>query len=138
MREVDMHSSRVRYDGAIRFTLVLLFAFGAGGCKKAFHEETVTFACRDEKLDVDPTDGTIPKAIYLCAGKTVTWNPNGHRFRVVFRKKSPFVDDKTVFDNDHPKSAGAKHAAQLIVYYYDMTIDGMLVDDPQVIGGGGH
>jgi hypothetical protein len=133
-----MNSTQVRYGGAICFALVLLFAFGAGGWQeKASHKERI-FACQDETVIVDPTDGTKPKAIYLCLGKTLTWDANGHQFRVVFRKQSPFVDGGKVFDNAHPTSAAAKAFVVLTVYEYDITVDDKKVDDPQVVGGGGH
>ncbi|MFZ0580305.1 MAG: hypothetical protein WAN72_05815 [Candidatus Acidiferrales bacterium] len=133
-----MNSTRVRYDSAIRFALVLLFTFGVGGCNKLSHEERVAFACSDETVKVDPTDGTSPKAIYLCPGNTLTWNADGHQFQVVFSKNSPFADDNKVFDNNHAKSKGAKNIPQLTVYNYAITVDGKPVDDPQVVGGGGH
>lgn len=134
-----MTSTQVRYVGAVGFALMLLFAFGASGWqKKSSHKERVIFTCKDETVTIDPTDGTSPKAIYLCAGKTLTWNANGHQFKVKFRKNSPFVGGKKLFDNNNPTSPPVIGTVALTVYEYDVNVDGKDVDDPQVIGGGGH
>lgn len=101
------------------------------------------FDCADQTVGVVPGDGTSPKAVYLCDGNTLTWIPNRHTFKVTF-KKSPFVDGQTVFQND-PQNPNAPvtskaglYTGVLVVYHYTMTIDGNPVDDPQVVGGGGH
>ena len=103
--------------------------------QKGYQEEFVQFTCQDVTVKVDPVNGTDPKAIYLCAGKTLTWDANGHEFTVIF-KKSPFVDGKKMFSNKDYKSKGAKKDAVLTVYNYQIIVDGELVEDPQVVGGG--
>jgi hypothetical protein len=134
-----MTSTQVRYGGATCFALVLLFAFGVGGWGKgASYKKRVTFTCQNEKVTIDPVKGTRPKAIYLCEGKTLTWEPDGHTFQVKFTKESPFIDGDKEFDNGKAKSKAQKHDDDLTVYEYVVTVDGHLVNDPQVIGGGGH
>jgi hypothetical protein len=96
------------------------------------------FACGDVSVDVDSTQGTIDKAVYLCKDKTLTWNANNHKFQVKFRKKSPFADGQKTFDNNNNVSKGYVGDKKLTVYEYDITVDGQPVDDPQVVGGGGH
>jgi plastocyanin len=139
-----MHSAQRRNNGATRFALVLVlvsalalplpFAFGASQ-EKGYKKEFVRFTCKDETVQVVPIDGTRPKAIYLCAGNTVTWDANGHEFIVIF-KKSPFVDGKKMFNNKDNKSKAAKKETVLTVYNYQIIVDGQLVEDPQVVGGG--
>lgn len=133
-----MHSIPVRCGAASRFALVLLLMFGASGCKEMkIGKKTVAFACGDQTVDVNTTDGAKPQAVYVCEGDAVTWNSNGHTFFVEFKKDSPFADDGKKFDNGHAKSAKTKHHVQLTVYEYRITVDTTNVFDPQVIGGGG-
>ncbi len=133
-----MRSFPVRRGATKWFTLLVLLVFGASGCKEIFKgKRTVTFTCGDQTVSVDPTDGTYPKAVYLCAGDTLTWSANQHNFQIEFKKKSPFTDGAKKFDNSHAKSAPTKQDSKLTVYEYEITVDGKLVDDPQVIGGGG-
>ena len=132
-----MYSSQVRYDGAIRFGLVLLFVFGTSGCKEQLHKKTFTFTCGDQTVDVDPIVGVKPTAVYVCDDDTVAWNSHGHDFKVEFKKDSPFSNDEKFFHNKHSKSVGAKSLKELTVFEYKITVDGKEFD-PQVIGGGGH
>lgn len=123
---------------ASRFGLVLLLAAITCGCQQQVkNAKTKTFTCGDQQVSVDPTDGTIPKAVYVCEGDTVTWEPNNHQFEVAFKKGSPFVDGGTQFDNGKKKSAKTKHHDKITVYEYDITVDGKPVNDPQVVAGGG-
>jgi len=136
-----MHSAQRRNNGATRFALVLVlvsalpFAFGASQ-EKGYKKEFVRFTCKDETVKVVPIDGTHPKAIYLCADNTLTWDANGHEFTVIFIKNSPFVDGKKLFNNKDYKSKAAKPDKVLTVYNYHIIVDGELIDDPQVVGGG--
>jgi hypothetical protein len=138
-----MHLSPVGY-GTISFALVsglflvLPLTLGAGQDKEEHKKEYARFTCKDETVQVVPGEGTNPKAVYLCAGYTITWASNNHTFLVVFKKKSPFVDNRKIFDEHHNKSAAAKTDVVLTVYNYDMVVDNQPVDDPQVVGGGGH
>ena len=136
-----MHSAQKRNNGATRFAVVLVlvsalpFAFGASQ-EKGYKKEFARFTCKDETVKVVPKDGTNPKAIYLCGGHTMTWDANGHEFTVIF-KKSPFVGGKKLFNNKDNKSNPAIQDTVLTVYNYQIIVDGELVDDPQVVGGGG-
>jgi hypothetical protein len=143
-----MHSFRVRHDRAIGFVTVfgllllsslgLLLKLGTAQEVKIKTPEYVQFRCADQTVKVDPKDGTNPKAVYLCPGNTLTWDANHHTFVVAFQKKSPFTDGQMVFDNDHYQSAPAVNDTVLTVYSYAMIVDRKPVDDPQVVGGGGH
>jgi len=143
-----MHSFRVRHGRAMGFVTVfgsflllslgLLFKFVTTQEVKTKTPEYVQFRCIDQRVNVDPQDGTKPKAIYLCAGNRLIWDANHHKFVVVFQKKSPFTDGQMVFDNDHNQSAPAVNDTDLTVYNYIISVDGKTVDDPQVVGGGGH
>jgi hypothetical protein len=137
MREVEMTSTQVRYVGGICFVLVLLLAFEVTGCQKKREPKAVTLPCSKETV-IDTSKGTRPKAIYLCEGDTLTWKPDGHTFKVEFTKESPFVDGDKEFHNGKETSSAKKHDDVLTVYEYVVTVDGHLVNDPQVIGGGGH
>ena len=143
-----MHSFRVRHDRAIRFvtmlglflllSLTLLLKFGAAQEVTTKTPQYVQFKCANQTVKVDPTNGTNPKAVYLCPGSTLTWDANHHKFVVAFQKKSPFTDGQMVFDNDHYQSAPAVNDTVLTVYNYIIIVDGKTVDDPQVVGGGGN
>jgi len=137
-----MTSTQVRYVGGICFVLVLLLAFEVTGCQKKREPKAVTLDCGNQTLAIDPTDGTAPpkKAIYVCPGDIITWDPGSkpYQFKVHFTKKSPFIGGGKDFDNSNPKSQPVKGDINLTVYEYDVIVDGKKVDDPQVIGGGGH
>ena len=143
-----MHSFHVRHGRSICFasvfgSLLLLslglpLKFGAAQEQKTTTPEYIRFACKNETVKVDPRDGTKPKAVYLCPGTTLTWDASGHKFVVAFQKKSPFRDGQMVFDNSNYQSGPATGTRDLTVYSYIMIVDGKTVDDPQVVGGGGH
>jgi hypothetical protein len=142
-----MRSIPVRWGVASRFGVVLLVIVGVFGCKKEKEDEEHRnyrrFACGNQAIDVDPAQGAKPQAVYVCGGNTVTWNPNGHKFLVEFRKDSPFEDGRKQFDNEHPGPDKAKTVQQLTVYEYRITVDTdaptpHVFEDPQVIDGGGN
>ena len=131
-----MHTVAVRCGAAVRFGLVLLLMLGANGCAKQprVAKKTKSVPC-DTTVNVDPTVGAQPPAVYLCEDDTLTWNSNGNQFVVQFKNASPFESGGTTFDNNNP-SGQAKHAYQkLTVYEYKITVNGHPFD-PQVVGGG--
>jgi hypothetical protein len=140
-----MYFSRIKHDRFTRFALgsglflALPFLFGAAQEQKSYvQQEFVRFACQNVTVNVDPKFGTDPKAVYLCAGNTLTWVANSHKFIVIFRKNSPFINNQKVFDNNNYQSKPAKNDVVLTVYNYDIIVDGEPIEDPQVVGGGGH
>jgi hypothetical protein len=142
-----MLSSHFRYGVVIRFVLASFFFLGVSGCRRELSPQvkrTVTFDCGNQTVGVVTGLGTDPKAVYLCGGDTLTWIPNGQKFTVTFKKENPFTGAPQVFTNnpanpDAPvTSPPAKYTGSLVVYHYEMTINGVVVDDPQVVGGGGH
>ena len=142
-----MHLSRARYGLTIPYILTIALCLAACGCshKDFGHGKGKdSFVCGDQTVGVVPGDGTSPKDVYLCKGDTLTWEPNGHTFVVTFPKKYPFEGNPMTFQNDpqHPNnpvvSPPAIYAGSLVVYHYDITIDGKPVIDPQLVGGGGH
>jgi hypothetical protein len=148
MTEVQMHLSRLRYGLALSciLTFTLWLAACTDGQKRpsVAGKGTVYFACGDQTVGVVPVDGTSPKDVYLCQGDTLTWQPNGHTFVVTFPKKYPFQGSPKTFQNDPQNknnpvvSPAAAYTGSLVVYHYDIVVDGVKVDDPQVVGGGGH
>ena len=131
------HDRSMRIAGVVGLLAIWPMKFGAAQVTQST-QEYVQFACQNLTVKVVPTTGTDPKAVYLCGGNTLTWDANGHTFIVVFRKASPFEGDQKVFDNTNYKSKPAKHTTALTVYNYDIVVDGQPIDDPQVVGGGGH
>lgn len=143
-----MPSRRLRSSLTILgLTMVLYVAACAGGGQKGpgvTGKGKDSFVCGDQTVGVVPNDGTSPKDVYLCKGDTLTWVPNGHSFVVTFPKKYPFEGAPTTFQNDphNPNapvtSPPAIFTGWLVVYHYDITVDGVQASDPQVVGGGGH
>lgn len=144
-----MHNSRLRCCLALSYVLTFMWCLAA--CQsgptvtpKATGKGQDSFTCGDKSVYVVPVDGTAPKDVYLCQGDTLTWMPNNHTFTVTFPKKYPFVGNPMTFQNDpqNPNnpvtSPAAKNPGLLVVYHYDMTVDGSQVIDPQVVGGGWH
>jgi len=136
-----------RYPVAIAFLAVSFLFLVCSGCQKQIApqgKKTVTFDCGNQTVNVVAVQGTDPKAVYLCEGDTLTWLPNNQKFTATFKKGYPFIGPPTTFTNNPDNlnagvtSPPAKHSALLVVYHYDMTINGVAVEDPQVIGGGGH
>jgi len=136
------HGRAVRYAVCAGLLMVTAFRLGTAQGQETMQEKQkqafVKLACADQTVEVVAGTGTTPetKAIYLCPGNTVTWhNPKNLTFIVIF-KKSPFVGNQKIFDEKHTTSKGAKDDKALTVYNYLMVVEGELVDDPQVIGGG--
>jgi len=148
MTEVQMHLSRARYGLAIPHILTFaLYLAACAGCQKVpltSGKGQVTFNCGDQTVGVIPVDGTSPKDVYLCKGDTLTWEPNGHTFVVTFPNKYPFQGKPQTFQNDPQKpndpvvSPPAIYSGWLVVYHYDIFVDGVKATDPQVVGGGGR
>jgi len=141
-----MDAFRFRFT---RFVPVVLTSFfflgGCGGQKLAQVDKGKDyFACGNQTVGVVPGDGTNPKDVYLCKGDVLTWVPNGHAFTVTFKKKYPFEGPpKTITNNPQNPNApvdspAAIYSGSLVVYQYEMTIDSQPVEDPRVVGGGGH
>jgi len=117
----------------------LLIAVAIAGCKERHepNDRVVKIRCGDQTVNADPVKGAVPAVIYLCDDDKVTWNANGHAFKVEFKEDSPFSDDDKVFDNTHAQSKKVKHLGDWAVFPYKITVDGK-VFDPHVIGGGGN
>jgi len=147
MTEVQMHLSRSRY--ALAITYILTFTLCLAACNGApQHPQTTgkgkdTFDCGDKTVGVVPVKGTFPKDVYLCQGDTLTWEPNGRTFVVTFPNEYPFQGKPTTFQNNpqYPNnpvvSPPAVYTGSLLVYHYDILVDGKTTD-PQVVGGGYH
>ena len=142
-----MLSSHFRYGFICRSVAVSFLFLVVSGCTKQVSPQTkrtVTFDCGNQTVGIVTGTGTSPKAVYLCGGDTLTWVPNGQKFVVTFRKEYPFTGAPQTFTNnpsnpDAPvTSPPAKYTGSLVVYHYEISINGTPVDDPQVVGGGGH
>ncbi len=140
-----MHVSHVRHGSTLLFVSALTLFLAACTQPLATGGKTKeSFVCGDQTVGVVPGDGTTPKDVYLCPGDTLTWLPNGNAFSVTFPRKYPFEGPKKTFANDPEtpnapvKSPPAIYAGSLVVYHYDMTVNGQPVPDPQIVGGGGH
>jgi plastocyanin len=139
-----MLSSEVRLRSILLFVLALALSLAACVRQPFGGRKVESFVCGDQTVGVDTVNGTSPKDVYICAGDTVTWLPNGNTFTVHFQKKYPFEGAPRDFANDPQKpndpvkSPPAKYAGMLVVYHYDITVNGQPVPDPQLVGGGGH
>jgi hypothetical protein len=139
MREVDMRSSRVLFGGASLSALLLLLALGTSCRDQKPKHKSVLVACMTT-VTVDPTtpSGVVPEDIYVCPNTNVTWNANGHKFVVFFKKKHcPFTTCKFI-DDQHAVSSTVVSMTVLTVYDYGILIDGDQLFDPHVVGGGGN
>jgi hypothetical protein len=134
-----MHSISVWCGAASRLALVLLLIFGASGCAKQPKVGKLP-ACGNKTVNVDPSYGADPEAVYVCEGDTVMWNPTANvgTFLVEFKNDFPFEGLKKKFDKGDPKSQKAKPQPNLKVYEYKITVNGQSFGDPQVVGGGGN
>lgn len=143
-----MYLSRSQYGLAISCILTFTLWLAACGGAPVQHPQNTgkgqdTFDCGDKTVGVVAVDGTFPKDIYLCKGDTLTWEPNGHTFVVTFPNKYPFEGKTTTFQNNpqYPNNAvtspRAVYTGSLLVYHYDILVDGKSTD-PQVVGGGYH
>ena len=140
-----MFANSVRWS-AVRCAAVMLVALVVIGCPQQPQQQpppqpkTVTFPCGDHIIDV-MTSGLDPKnkAVYVCEGDTVTWNPASDvkTMEVEFENDSPFEGGKKKFNKDDRKSPKTAPQPYLKVYPYKLTVNGQQVD-PQIIGGGGN
>ena len=139
-----MHASQVRHGSILLFVSSLPLFLATCARQPFGGRKAESFVCGDQTVGIVPGDGTTPKDVYLCPGDTLTWLPNGNTFTVTFPKKYPFEGPKRTFANDSQtlnapvKSPPAIYAGSLVVYHYDMTVNGQPATDPQIVGGGGH
>jgi hypothetical protein len=117
--------------------------FGANGCGKNAGDggpqrKDEKPYCGDKSINVNPSTGADPKAVYVCEGDVVTWAPNGHTFIVEFAKDFPFKGNPKKFTekyNDNVSDKTLPHP-KIKVYEYTIKVDGNPIADPQIIGGG--
>jgi hypothetical protein len=135
-----MHSIPMWCGAACRLALVLLLMLGASGCAKQPKVTGKMPSCGDKTVNVDPSYGADPEAVFVCEGDTVTWNPaaNVSTFLVEFKNDYPFEGLKKNFDKGDRNSPKTKPQKQLKVYEYKLTVNGHSFGDPQVVGGGGN
>ena len=116
-----MLSSHFRYGFICRSVAVSFLFLVVSGCTKEVSPQTkrtVTFDCGSR----------------MSEGR-------GHNVR---KKEYPFTGAPQTFTNnpsnpDAPvTSPPAKYTGSLVVYHYEISINGTRVEDPQVVGGGGH
>ena len=140
-----MHASQVRHGSILLFLAALPLFLAACARQAAAPAGTnESFVCQNQTVGVDTVDGTSPKDVYLCKGYTMTWLPNGNTFTVHFPKKYPFEGAPQDFTNNPQNqnapvtSRPAKYSGMVVVYHYDITVNGKQVADPQIVGGGGY
>jgi hypothetical protein len=123
------------FCGVSLFAICLLFAAETScGDEKPQYRE-LRIACTT-KLDVTSTGVSLVDA-YVCAGTTVTWNANNHKFTVFFKNKQcPFTGGCKGINDQHPTSTPVKKDTVFTVYDYGIVVDDD-VFDPHVVGGGG-
>jgi hypothetical protein len=124
------------------FAVALLLAFEISGCTPRVLPPppgTKNVKCT-EKIKVDPGNnyGVDHKAVYVCYGygETLKWdNPSQATFTVHFPGDCPFSSCADISDsNARPIK---QLPADLTVYKYTITVNGVTSPDPHVVGGGG-
>lgn len=133
----------ISLGSAYMMRLVVVLSLGLGASvwdEMASSEAAVSYTCKNEIIKVDPQKGVDRKAIYLCDGYTVTWEPKAnagvHKFQIVFQD-SPFVGGATQFDDTTTKWPTMDQFADLSVFKYTITVNDGAPFDPHVVGGGG-
>jgi hypothetical protein len=102
------------------------------------------FGCDRVTLKLHVLLGVDKPLIYICDSVEVDLDPNGHNFKMSFKKdQCPFVekcDDigKTVVDTASPVIKHMKQFDKLTLIKYTVWVDGHKPIDPIIIGGGGH
>jgi hypothetical protein len=133
-----MNSTRFMFSVS---SLLALFLIIASGCNVS-RPKSVPPPCGSKTFKVDPTQGVIPAAVYICEDDFVTWDPNGHTFKVHFdNNESPFKDNSTDFDNtkNKPTKGGKKSPDDVTVYKFKIdVVDVNKTFDPHVVVGGGN
>lgn len=117
--------------------LFVLFALQTScGDEKRARAEKIKVTCATV-IDVDANTGANPVDAYICSDTTVTWNANGHKFHVFFKKNlCPFEGGCKGINDQHPTSSKVKAISTLTVFDYGIVVDDD-VFDPHVVGGGG-
>src|SRR5215470_6899741 len=136
IEEEPMRISRSLFWGSMGlFAILFLLALGTTGCSPRVvpPSGTKNVPCT-KKIKVDPTNsnGVDHKAVYVCNGDTLEWdNPQNAQFTVHFPGDCPFVSCADITDSN-PRSIKPL-PADLTVYKYTITVNGVASPDPHVV-----
>ena len=141
-----MHVSRLVFWVPASLVAVLLLCIlgnlGCGGQPKVRAKKTKKFDCGNEQditVDAHNKNGVDKQAVYVCDQDQVVWKP-AHgvtSFVVHFTGDCPFTSCASDITDSTPQTA-ATQPTDLTVYKYNLTINGNLLPDPHVVGGGGY
>jgi hypothetical protein len=133
-----MNSTRFMFSVASLLALSLIIASGCNVSRPKLGSSL----CGSKTFKVDPTQphGVTPPDVYICEDDFVTWEPNGHTFKVHFdNNESPFKDNSTDFDNtkNKPTNGGKKLPDDVTVFKFKIeVVDVNKTFDPHVVVGG--
>jgi hypothetical protein len=144
-----MHVSRlVFWVSASLVAVLLLCILGNLGCggqpvvQTKQTKKTKTFDCGNEQditVDLHNKNAVDKQAVYVCDQDQVVWRPAAGvtSFAVHFTGDCPFTSCASDITDSTPQTA-ATQPKDLTVYKYNLTVNGNLVSDPHVVGGGGY
>jgi hypothetical protein len=127
------------------FAVLLLCILGnlAGGGQSVVRaKKQKTFDCgneRDITVDLQKKNAVDKQAVYVCDQDPVVWKPatGVTSFAVHFTGDCPFTSCSYDITDSTPQTV-ATQPKDLTVYKYNLTVNGNLVSDPHVVGGGGN
>jgi hypothetical protein len=124
------------------FAVLMLSILGCDGQSVVKAKKPKTFDCGNEqdiKVDLHKKNAVDKQAVYVCDQDPVVWKPaNGvTSFAVHFTGDCPFTSCVSDITDSTPQTA-ATQPKDLTVYKYNLTVNGNLVSDPHVVGGGGY
>jgi len=135
-------SRLVFWVSASLFAVLLPCILGNLGCRGqplAKAKKSKTCDCGNEQditVDLKKVD---KQAVYVCDQDPVVWKPatGATSFAVHFTGGCPFTSCASDITDSTPQTA-ATQPKDLTVYKYNLTVNGNLVSDPHVVGGGGY
>ena len=94
---------------------------------------------QDITVDLQKKNAVDKQAVYVCDQDPVVWKPatGVTSFAVHFTGDCPFTSCASDITDSTPQTV-ATQPKDLTVYKYNLTVNGNLVFDPHVVGGGGY
>jgi len=127
--------------GTASLFALLYFCLGTKGQEEQKKISMEGFPCGKKTLTIATGVGVKEFLIYICENDEVNINPNGHTFKMSFKKNEcPFQegcdDISQTVETKTSITKHQKHFDKITFIKYSVTVDSSKPIDPIIIGGG--